>query len=199
MTSAEKNYSQLEKEALSLIFGVKKFHQYLYGRSFTLYTDHKPLTTILGEKKGIPTLAAPRLQRWALLLSAYTYTIKYKPTQHHGNVDGLSRLPLSTASDHPLHELNAFNIGQIEAFPVTATQLKHVTQHDPIVSRVLRYTRSGWPDSFSDALKPYYHRQSELSIEEGCLLWGSRVIVPFSLREQVLQELHCSHFRINRL
>ena len=199
LTSAEKNYSQLEKEALSLIFGVKKFHQYLYGRPFTLYTDHKPLTTILGEKKGIPTLAAARLQRWALLLSAYSYTIKYKPTQHHGNADGLSRLPLSTAPDHPFHELNTFNICQIEAFPIKATQLRHATRRDPILSRLLRYTKSGWPDSFSDTLKPYYYRQSELSVEEDCLLWGSRVIVPFSLREQVLQELHHSHFEINRL
>ena len=199
LTPAEKNYSQLEKEALSLIFGVKKFHQYLYGRTFTLITDHKPLTTILGEKKGIPTLAAARLQRWALLLSAYNYSIKYKPTQHHGNADGLSRLPLSTPSDHPLHEMNSFNIGQIEALPATAIQLKHATQRDSILSRVLRYTKSGWPDNFSDAFKPYFHRQSELSIEGDCLLWGSRVIIPFSLREQVLQELHHSHFGINRL
>ncbi len=66
LTATEKNYAQLEKEALSLVFGVRKFHQYLYGRSFTLYTDHKPLTTILGPKKGIPPLAAARLQRWAL-------------------------------------------------------------------------------------------------------------------------------------
>ena len=62
LTSSEKNYSQVEKEALSLIFGVRHFHAYLYGRSFTIVTDHKPLTSILGPKKGIPSLAAARLQ-----------------------------------------------------------------------------------------------------------------------------------------
>jgi len=70
-TASERNYAQLEKEAYSLVYGVPKFHQYLYERKFTLCTDHKPLTTILGPKKGIPTLAAARLQRWALILSAY--------------------------------------------------------------------------------------------------------------------------------
>ncbi len=61
LTLTENNYAQLEKEALSLVFGVKKFHQYLYGRKFNLITDHKPLTAIFGSKKGIPTLATARL------------------------------------------------------------------------------------------------------------------------------------------
>ena len=74
LTSSEKNYAQVEKEALALIFAVKKFHQYLYGRCFSLCTDHKPLLSILGPKKNIPSLAAARLQRWAILLSACTYT-----------------------------------------------------------------------------------------------------------------------------
>lgn len=59
-------------------------------------TDHKPLTAILGPKKGVPSLAAARLQCWAVLFSAYKYDIKFKSTQAHANADGLSGLPLTT-------------------------------------------------------------------------------------------------------
>ena len=68
LTKSEKNYAQLEKEALSVVYGVKKFHRYLYSWKFTLLTGHKPLTTFFNPKKGIPSLAAAQLQRWALLL-----------------------------------------------------------------------------------------------------------------------------------
>ena len=71
LSQSEKNYAQVEKEALALVYSVKKFHQYLYGR-FTLITDHKPLLKIIGPKTGIPPIAAARMQRWALTLFAYS-------------------------------------------------------------------------------------------------------------------------------
>ena len=59
---AECKYAQLEKEVASLIFGIYKFHKYLYAKNFTLITDIKPLMAILGPKKGNPTLAVARMQ-----------------------------------------------------------------------------------------------------------------------------------------
>ena len=84
LTATEKNYyAQIDKEALALIYGVQKFHVYLYGRKFTLVTDHKPLVSILGPTKGIPLTAAAGLQRWALFLAGYQYEIQVKPTLKH--------------------------------------------------------------------------------------------------------------------
>ena len=79
---------------MSIIFGVKKFHKYIYGRKFNLLTDHKALTTIFGPRKGVPTLAALRLQRWSLILMAYDYDITYRRSEEHSNADFLSRAPM---------------------------------------------------------------------------------------------------------
>ena len=195
LTASERNYSQLEKEALSLVFGVQKFHQFLYGRHFTLCTDHKPLTTILGPKKGIPPIAAARLQRWALQLAAHNYTIKFRPTKAHANADALSRLPLKGIHSKET-KTDLFSVRQIEALPVTAVQLKRATSYDPILSKVLLYTKQGWPDRVDEPLKPYWNRRAELTLEDNCIMWGIRVVVPAKLQEKVLEELHRIHMGI---
>ena len=137
------------------MYGIRKFHQYLYRHKFVLVTDHKPFTTVLGSKKSIPPLAAARLQKWALLLSAYSYEIKWKPTREHANADGLSRLPLpcgkpeclSTSADA------AFVIGQVQALPVTAERFETATRQDSLLSKVHLYVRElrqikAWDMSF---------------------------------------------------
>ena len=196
LTSAEVNYAQIEKEGLALIYGVKKFHQFVYGRSFTLVTDHQPLMAILGSKKGLPTLAAARLQRWAILLAAYQYDLEFRGTAQHCNADGFSRLPLptcETGEDPTAVNAAIFNLQQIETLPVDAKQLKQATLSDPLLSKVLLYTQKGWPAEYSDELKPYFHKRHELSVEAGCLLWGVRVVVPPVHQTKVLEELHCTH------
>ena len=200
LQASEQNYAQLEKEALALIFGIKKFHQYLYGRKFTLITDHKPLLAILGPKKGIPSLAAARLQRWAILLSAYNYKLEFKPTGLHGNADGLSRLPVPSTSrlgDAP--EATIHNIRQLEALPLTAKAIKNATRTDIVLSKVLQYTQQGWPAEVSETIQPYAARKSEITIEDGCLLWGIRVIIPKRLQAGMLRDLHREHPGISKM
>ena len=91
--AAERKYSQLDKEALALIFGVKHYHHYLYGR---VLSDHKPLKYIFSASKSTPAMASARIQRWAILLGGYHYCIEYKPGQQNANADAFSWLPFST-------------------------------------------------------------------------------------------------------
>ena len=197
LSPTEQNYPQIEKEALCLIYGIQKFHQYLYGRPFVLVTDHRPLLSILGPKKGIPPLAAARMQRWALLLSAYNYSIEFRPTAAHANADGLSRLPLGTR--HPASTDSIFTIGQIQALPVTAEKIATATRQDLVLSRVLNFVREGWPEEVSKELEPYARRQHELSTEANCLLWGIRVVIPKKYQAQLLEELHSEHQEVSRM
>ena len=195
MTQSEMNYSQIEKEALALIVGVKKIHEYLYGRQFTLVTDHKPLTVVLGSKRGLPTVAAARLQRWAIVLTAYQYNLEFRPTEAHGNADAFSRLPLPIREQEDNSSIDAtnFNVSQIDVLPVDADQLRRATAVDPVLSKVVLYTQRGWPQHVDPSLQPYFHRRYELAVEMGCLLWGLRVVIPESCRQRVLEELHTSH------
>ena len=96
--TAEKNYSQLKK---AIVFGVKKFHQYIFGRRFTILSDHNPLQHIFKETSAIPPMASARIQRWLLLLGGYDYTISYKPGQQYANAHMLSRLPSTEAPANP--------------------------------------------------------------------------------------------------
>ena len=196
LTKSERNYAQVEKEALSLVFGVRKFHKFLYGRTFTLITDHKSLKTILGPKNNIPLLAAARMQRWA----AYVYDDEFRPTGEHANADGLSCLPLSTeaAVANP-EDPSVFNVTQMKVLPVKAAQIMAAMRSDAILSKVLYYLRHRWPDKVSDALVPFSRRRDELSIEGDCILWGTRVVVPTKLRERVLEELHQGHSGVVRM
>jgi len=95
LATAERKYSQLDKEALAIIFRVKHFHQYLYGHEFTILSNHKPLMHIFSQSKATPAMALARIQRWTILLGGYHYTTEYKPGPGNANADAFSRLPLA--------------------------------------------------------------------------------------------------------
>ena len=92
LLTAETHHSQIEKESLGIILAVTKFHRYIHGRLFRLQTDHMPLLTIFGLKKGLPTHTANRVQRWGTILLNYNFNMEFLPSKKLCHADGLSRL-----------------------------------------------------------------------------------------------------------
>ena len=200
LTSAEKNYAQLEKEGLAVVFGVKGFHQYLYGRRFVIYSDHKPLKHLFSEDRPVPQLASARIQRWAHLLSAYDYSMAYRPGSDHANADLLSRLPLPEApAQVPVLGDTILLMDTLEGTPATASHIRNWTARDWVLSTVLQKVQKGWKGPTDDALQPYARRKDELSVQDGCLLWGNRVVVPPQGRSKVIDELHEGHPGMTRM
>lgn len=214
LNSAEKRYSQIQKEATAIIFGVRRFHQYLYGKSnpFVLRTDHKPLISIFAPYRGIPEVTANRLQRYAMFLSGYNYTIEYIRSADNC-ADFLSRASLPTPPPSPTSAYQAgaegdLVIGECDraayvnfvvegSLPVTLDKLREETEKDAILSKVKRFVINGWPPKVNDVLlKPFYLCRMQLSLENGCLMRGHKVVIPESLQHKLIHELHDSHLGI---
>ena len=201
LATAERNYSQLDKEGLAIIFGVKKFHNYLYRRQFSIVTDHKPLIHLFSENRSIPAMASVRLQRWALVLSAYQYKIVYKCGKDNVNADMLSRLPLPECpADVPTPGETVLLMETLQSSPVSVEEIRTWTIEDPVSSKVKGLLINGWKgDDGSEDLRPCRQRQEELSLQDNCILWGCRVVIPKPGQRLILEELHSGHQGISKM
>ena len=194
LSSAEKNYCQTEKEALAIVWGISKFHKYLYGRYFEVRTDHKPVLGLLGEAKAIPVMASGRIIRWALQLAAYQYKLVYVPGTRIANADCLSRFPLNyVMAEPPAVGEEIMLVNQLQSSSCTADDIRRWTDRDPLLSKVRLHVQQGWTSVSTPELSPYYGRRNELSVMKGCVLWGTRIVVPPQGRDLMTSMLHDSH------
>lgn len=202
LNPAEQNYSQLDKEALAIVWGVKRFFNYVCGKRFTLITDHQPLKFIFSPTRAIPAMSAARLQRYALFLSGFDYTIEYRKSKDNANADGLSRLPLPIASSTADSEKadSLFYTEIMESFPVSTTSVAKESRHDTLIAKIIDYVQTdNWPNQIEDDVKPYFNKRHELVVQQNCLLWGYRLIVPEKLRTKILHTLHEGHLGIVKM
>lgn len=196
------NGRPIEKEALAVVYMLKKFHKYLFGRKFGIYSDHQPLVGLLGHDKPIPAMSSARVQRWALQIAAYDYKSVYRKSQVIGNADALSRLPLQNTGDVYTDGMYTDDVytddvyvsfSMLDELPPSAEDIKGETRKDKLLSKMF-YTQVGWPSKVSDdALAPYFVQRSELSVDRECVTWENQVIVPMSLHGKVLSLLHEGH------
>ena len=98
MNGAQKNYAQIQKEALSIVFALSKFHHYLYGRKFILVTDHKPLLSLFGPSSDTPKPSDT--------VGSYVKSIQLYDRYQHGNANALSRLPVGPDDDFDGDEMD---------------------------------------------------------------------------------------------
>ncbi|EPB66716.1 Low-density lipoprotein receptor domain class A [Ancylostoma ceylanicum] len=188
LTAAEKNYSQIEKEALGIVFAVKKFHKYVFGRKFLLLTDHKPLLAIFGDKKGVPVYSANRLMRWATILLGYDFDIEYVNTTKFGQADGLSRMMQKhQVEDEDIviasveNDVDSLLKECIRRLPVTVDDVESYTRTDPVLRKVISCVKSGkWPKA-NQKLAHFHNRPGTLSV------------VGAGSPSRVCSEANCSH------
>ncbi|XP_055633484.1 uncharacterized protein K02A2.6-like [Toxorhynchites rutilus septentrionalis] len=200
------NYGQVEKEALALIFAVTRFHKMLYGRNFLLQTDHQTLLKVFGSKKGIPVYTANRLQCWALTLLLYDFNIQHVPTDKFGNADFLSRLMSSQrrpdvdyaiASVHVESEAKAVLDDTISNLPVTHQMILAETMKDAVLQQVVGFINNSWPANAKQITNPdvkkFFARRDGLQVDDECVMFGDRIVVPFRFRKRIIRQLHRGH------
>ena len=171
-----------------------------------MLTDHQPLTTIFGPEKGVPLLAASRLQRWALFFMNYIYRIQYCSTKQFGYVDALSRLPkefdnvFDKSRIPEEHQVNKAYAESFKSLPTSLADVANATSKDKKLELVKKYIKRGWPNKLSVAeILPYFQKRAELSVINGLILWNLRIIIPPQLRERVVEILHPHHPGVQRM
>lgn len=143
-------------------------------------------------------MAASRLQRYAVFLSAYNYEIHYITSEKNTIADYFSRAPAPLFSaDSTSKYVSIVNFLNDESLPVLVKDVKAATAADRTLQTVIRYMQHGWPRKVNCAsIQPYFRCKTDLEVEQGCLLRGHRVVIPTALRERLLHELHKGHFGI---
>ena len=191
LTETEMKYSQIEKEALAIVFGCEHFHIYLYGKPFEMETDHRPLEYIFKPKaSGKP--APARVERWLLRLQEYDFTVIYRPGPQN-LADALSRLPnnnlrsnMESCADRYVHYLAE----QLTPVAMNTAEIQEHSKNDPELIQVRQCIEKNQPHM----LPPQYKSlEQELGIVDNIILRGNRIILPAKLRNKAIELAHEDH------
>lgn len=194
LNNAERNYSNIEREGLSVLFGVEKYRKFLLGSKFIIRNDNMPLKKLFSCNANIPTTCSARLQRWALRLSQYRYEFQYSKGKDNVNSDCLSRLPLPDVSSQCEPYEIIFTINSLDRSIVTCAEVERHTDQDETLLQLKKFIKFGFPSRCAyPELNKFKSFIQQMSILRGCILFKDRVFIPESLRSTVLSAFHENH------
>ena len=204
LTPAEKGYAQIEKECLAMVWACERFQRFLVGLAhFTTLTDHRPLVSLVNTKDLQETPL--RCQRLLMRLLRFNLTAVYAPGKDLVVADTLSRCPLQVSSIGELQEEVEIFVQEVaSAWPATDAKLEQIrceTARDVNLKYTMDYVMDGWPEHRQDvklAAREFFGVRNELSIHDRLLLRGDRIVIPFSMRNEMLERIHDGHQGINK-
>lgn len=197
LSETETRYAQIEKEALASTWGAEKMSGYLIGQPFELVTDHKPLTSILGDKP-IGELSS-RLQRFRMRLAPYRYKVTYVPGKCMYAADTLSRLPSTKNQGQPDVIMEVHSVESLPEIPMAPTLWKAVkaAQEADQTCRALHTTiLEGWPRTKQEVqptLREFFEHRGMLNVLGSVILFAKRVLIPPAMRKDILEKIHQGH------
>ena len=187
LSPVEKRYSQAEKEALAIVWGIEYFHLYVFGAPFTLITDHKPLQLIYNNPQSPPPA---QIERWFLRLQQYNFQVIYKKGSDNP-ADFLSRHPQPKVPKRSIAEeyMNFVTVQAAEA-AIPLTVIGEHTSKDSNLIAVRKAVESGdWTD---ELVKPCFKIKEEIAVDNknGVVLRGTRIIIPRTLQTRIVKLAH---------
>ena len=196
LSDTEKRYSQTEKEALAIIWAVEHFHLFIYGSKFTLVTDHKPLEITYGQRTA---KTSARIERWVFRLQPYAFKIVYKSGTNNP-ADYLSRHP-TNESKHKQEKMTEQYINFVTQISIPkAMSLNETIQAinaDAALTELKDAIKTNKWDS--PAVKPFKPVKNELTTTtQGVILRGTRIVVPTTLQQRVINLAHEAHLGIEK-
>ncbi|XP_026687288.1 uncharacterized protein K02A2.6-like [Diaphorina citri] len=205
LTETQKRWAQIEKELFAIWFGCVKFHQYIYGQSILVETDHKPLVTLF--KKALSDIPN-RLQRIMLKLQLYDLHVVYKAGKEMYVSDTLSRAALTDTcqefDDMLDQELAVHSNMFMRTLNVSDAKLNEIceaTKNDNILQQVKQFILTDWPsykNLVPKIIQPFYPYRNELHIVSDIIFKGSCIVIPKSMQNELIKSMHSSHMGYNK-
>ena len=197
LNAVERRYSQIEREALAVTWGIERFHVYLYGIDFTVLTDHKPLISIFKPNHEPPA----RITKWLLRLQPYTLKLEFQTGVLNAS-DALSRSPVKDTQNDCLSEEAEKYINYVAEHSVpkamTLDEIDSESSKDEMFGKIRQCIKTNkWP-AHDKTLTPYFKIRAELSLHGNLLLRGCKLVIPHKSQERVLSILHETHEGIFR-
>ena len=202
LSETEQRYAQIEKEALALTWACERFQNFLIGKKFEILTDHKPLVPLLSEK-DLNTIPAC-IQRFRMRLMKFWYSICHIPGKEMFTADVLSRSPLPDTYDEFQEEVEAHVLSIVASFPATPARLDQIRREQGNCEEcrlLAKYLYEGWPEFQKDVplgVSQWFPYRDLITTMDGLLTYDNRIIIPKSLRKDIVSRLHEGHSGLTR-